>query len=463
MASVTALRNVLTVCNPDDGSVVGELPVSDAADADRALSRGVAALGRPLLPAHERARILSDVADRVARDAESHAVLIATEGVKTIREARGEARRAADTLRLSAEEAKRIAGGVLAMDQAPSGEGRTGWWSSRPAGLVVAITPYNDPLNLVAHKLGPAFAVGAPVIVKPHPQTPFSALRLVEHFHAAGAPDDMIQILVGGGDLGEQLVADSRPRVISFTGGRQAGAAIARKAGIKRLALELGGVGTVAVAGDADLDRTAACIHSGAFWAAGQNCVHAQRIIVQEKLARALTERLVALAKGMTLGPKLDDATDMGPMVDRVAATRVTQAIAAARQDGAQLLVGGEADGTRVQPTWLAGLPGDHPLNTHEIFGPVATLETVADDAALLDRLGGAADAIHAALFTGSLGLAMAAHERVNAAALIVNDSTDFRIDAMPFGGIGAAGLGREGIADAVAELCEKKLMVLRA
>ncbi|BBE35615.1 putative aldehyde-dehydrogenase-like protein y4uC [Sphingosinicella microcystinivorans] len=463
MVSVLAVDDMLTVLNPDDGSVVGEVPLSSAADAERALSAGMAALRRPLLPAHERARILNDVADRVARDQEAHAVLIATEGVKTIHEARGEALRAAETLRLSAQEAKRLAGGTVAMDQAPSGAGRTGWWVCRPAGLVVAITPYNDPLNLVAHKLGPAFAVGAPVILKPHPQTPYSALRLVEHFHAAGAPADMIQILIGGGDLGDRLVVDSRPRVISFTGGRQAGGAIARRAGIKRLALELGGVGTVAVAADADLDRAAACIHSGAFWAAGQNCVHAQRIIVDDRMAGPLTERLIALTKAMSLGPKLDDATDMGPMVDKAAATRVAAAIADARQAGARLLIGGEAHGTHVQPTWLAGLSTDHPLMTHEIFGPVATLETVPDDAALLDRLGGAADAIHAGLFTGSLGLTMAAHERVNAAALIVNDSTDFRIDAMPFGGIGAAGLGREGVADAVSELTEKKLMVLRA
>lgn len=464
MSDVVAVaqRDVIIVRDPDDDSVIGEVKVTSAAEIERALAMAVDALKAPPLPAHQRSKILSDVAARVEARADEHAVLIATEGIKTIREARREVARCIETLRLSAEEAKRIGGAVVPFDQAGGGVDRIGWWQLRPAGIVLAITPYNDPLNLVAHKLGPAFALGAPVILKPHPQTPFSARRLVQHFWEAGAPENAVQIVFGGGEQGAMLVADRRPRIVSFTGGRAAGAAIAARLGLKRLLAELGGVGVVAVAADADLDVAADAIHSGAFWAAGQNCVHAQRIVVDAAVASELRERLIALAGRMRMGPKRDEATDLGPVVDPVAARRVMLEIQQARADGAQVLSGGWSEGTRIAPTWLDGLPPEHRLLREEIFGPVATLEIANDTQQLLQRLAEAGDAIHAAIFTRSLETSLSAYGVSNAAALIVNDSTDFRIDAMPFGGVGAAGLGREGIADAIDAMAEKKMYVVR-
>ncbi|MER8492622.1 aldehyde dehydrogenase family protein [Mesorhizobium australicum] len=451
----------LVVCDPDDGCFVGEIPLTSTSDVGRILDTGHRAT-RDRPPAiHERVRILTEVANRVAAEAESHAQLIACEGVKTIREARAEVGRAIETLRLSAEEAKRNGGSVIPFDQVPVGEGRIGWWANRPAGLVVAITPYNDPLNLVAHKLGPAYAAGCPVIIKPHPQTPFSAVRLVEHFLASGMKEDRIQIVIGGADMGNLLVADRRPRIVSFTGGRTAGEHIAHQAGVKQLLLELGGVGIVAVAADADVEAAAHSISSGAFWAAGQNCVRAQRIIADDTVVGELTERLVARAALIRQGRKTDEKTDIGPLVNAALANSLGRSVVSMKQVGATVLCGGDIDGARMRPTWVSGLPPRDPLLGHELFGPVATIETARDNSDLLDQIQDGSDAIHAAIFTQSITLATAAFERANAAAVLINDSTDFRIDAMPFGGIGAAGLGREGVADAIGAMSEKKLLII--
>ena len=454
-------KGALVVRDPDDGAVVGEVGIATAAEIERALAIGHAAVRGKRLPAHERSRILAKVAAGVVRESDDYARLIATEGVKTIREAEAEVARCAITLGLAAEEAKRIGGGIVPFDQVASGQGRIGWFGLEPAGLVVAMTPFNDPLNLVAHKLGAAFALGAPIILKPHPQTPFSALRLVDAFHGAGAPAPMIQIVIGGADVGTALVADDRPRIVSFTGGRPTAAVIAKVAGLKTLLMELGGTGVVAVAADADLDRAADAIHSGAFWAAGQNCVHAQRIIADTRIVGGLRDRLALRAGAMTLGCKRDPATDMGPLVDVAAVRRMREFVLAAKAEGGRTLTGGDGHGTHFLPTWVDGVPSGHRLLRQEIFGPISTIEVAADDGHLLHLLASAGDAIHAAIFTGAIDTAMTAYRVANAGALIVNDSTDFRIDAMPFGGSGMAGLGREGIADAVQAMAEKKLFIL--
>ncbi|QJU56953.1 aldehyde dehydrogenase family protein [Sphingomonas sp. AP4-R1] len=451
----------LIVRDPDDGAIVGELAITPSSQIEQALETASEAGRRTPPPAHARARILETVAGTVEAEAEIYARLIATEGIKTIREARMEVRRCVVTLRLGAEEARRIGGGVVPFDQAPAGEDRQGWYQLVPAGPVLAITPFNDPLNLVAHKLAPAMALGAPVILKPHPQTPFSALRLHRAFLDAGAEPQRMQIVIGHGDAGAAMVKDGRIRVVSFTGGRQAGAAVAATAGLKRLLMELGGVGVVAVDEGVDLDAVADAIDSGAFFAAGQNCVHAQRIIAHRAVATGLRDRLVERAAKRCTGPKLDPATDVGPIVDDSAADHVMAMIAAAR-DGGTVLTGGTRSGRHIAPTWIELDAPTHFLASAEIFGPVATLETADGRDDLLDRIAAAPDAINVAIFTPSLNTALAVRERARAAAVIVNDSTDFRIDAMPFGGTGGAGLGREGVADAIEAMAEKRLFVLR-
>lgn len=298
-----------------------------------------------------------------------------------------------------------------------------GWWKLQPAGLVAALTPYNDPLNLVAHKLGPAFALGAPVVLQPHPQTPFSALKLVEHFWEAGAPETAVQIVFGGAELGAMLVADRRPRIVSFTGGRVAGAAIAARLGLKRLLAELGGAGVVAVAADADLEAAAADVHSGAFWAAGQNCVHAQRIIVDARVAPELRDRLTALAKCDANGTEArddDGSRAAGGSLVRTQRHDEDRSGARGRRECADWRLGREQPSRANLARWTAGgaqtVAGGNLWAGRDVGGRRRTRD-------LLHRLSLASDAIHAAISTSSLDISLTAYGVANAAALVVCSS----------------------------------------
>jgi len=454
--------DTLTVRDPENGEIVGEVTVADESAIERALSTADVAARRAPLPAFERSAILLRVMEQVRRDRLAFAELIAHEGIKTIREAEREVARCAETLRLSAEEARRIGGEVIPMDQVAAGVGKLGLTTRRPAGIVVAITPFNDPLNLLAHKIGPAVALGAPVILKPHPQTPLSAARLQAAFREAGLPPDLLQTVNGGPAAGARLVEDPRPRVVSFTGGRVAGNSIGRHAGLKKLMLEMGGVSSVVVAADADLEGTARSLHAAAFWAAGQNCLHAQRVIVDRAIEPDLTARLLALTETMRLGPKREPATDMGCLVDESAVQRILKLMHQGLDAGAELLSGGTADGTRFAPTWLRTTKAGNPLTTDEVFGPVTLIEPVDDFDDAVKRIRAAPPALHVAVFTESLARALAIYEAANAATVLVNESTDFRIDAMPFGGVGAAGLEREGVRHAIEAMAETRLLILQ-
>lgn len=463
-----APRDVIVVQDPEDGTVVGEVLATDASAVEAILETGARTARARLLPAHRRAAILETVARQIEADPEPWAKRIALEGIKTIREARIEVGRCANTLRLSAEEAKHQEGAIVPMDQVPAGEGRLGLEMRRPAGLILAITPFNDPLNLVAHKLGPAIAVGAPIILKPASATPLSAQALCEALWQAGLPDEWLQLAHGGRNLGDALVSDSRPRLISFTGGREGGMAIARSAGRggpRRLAMELGGVGVTIVDEDTDIETAAAAINSGAFWAAGQNCVHTQRVIVVEAVADALEDRLVSLAESLRLEHKLSETSDMGPLINKRSAERLNRLLSRCKDEGAAQLCGGGPSGTRMPPTWLRapqyGTASAHCMAIEEAFGPLAVLERASDFDDALGRLAAAGDAINASLFTQRLDRAFAAFEASHTGTVIINDSTDFRIDAMPFGGPGNAGLGREGVSSAAAAMTESHLAVI--
>jgi glyceraldehyde-3-phosphate dehydrogenase (NADP+) len=453
----------LTICDPDDGSVVAELPVTTDVALDEAVENSATAFAQNRMPPlHERIAILHAVAQAVSDDVDDYANCIAREGIKTIREANKEARRCIETLRIAAQEAARLEGRQVPFSANASTVDRKGFYEYRAAGVVVAITPFNDPLNLVAHKLAPAFAVGAPVIIKPHPATPLSALKLVQAFHDAGAPRDTVQCVIGGSETGQKLVADNRVRIISFTGSQAAGYAISRAAGFKKLLLELGGVGVIAVTADANVEQAAQAIHNGAFWAAGQNCVHAQRVIAEQSVAQPLIDRLVELTGSMTLTRKLDPASDMGPLLDDAAYRRMDEIIASAKAQNGEVLIGGERAERHFLPTWIRLAGANCQLTSQEIFGPISTIENAANDRELLRTMSCAQSAIHQAIFTNRMDLILDSFATTPSAALIVNDSTDFRIDAMPFGGSGSAGIGREGVADAMIELTEKKLLVLR-
>jgi glyceraldehyde-3-phosphate dehydrogenase (NADP+) len=454
-------KNMLPVSDPENGRLLAKVPSADAADVERVLrcadrlretARG--------LPTHRRIAILRRAANLIEDDAEGFAQTIACEGIKTIREARLEVQRAVETLRLCAEEARRLSGETILFDQRPGSEARSGYALREPIGIVLAITPFNDPLNLVIHKVGPAIAAGNCVILKPHEATPLSALRLAGVLEAAGVPPGMLQVITGlGHKIGDQLVADKRVRMVSFTGGRSVGERVQRVAGLKRTALELGGNCATIVLADADLEQAVARCVSGAFWAAGQNCLHVQRIFVAREFHAAFRSQLVARTLEHRFGPKLDETMDMGCLINEGSAARLEDQVTSAVQSGAQVLAGGTRQGTLFAPTLMENVPACHPLAVDEAFGPVTVVSAVFD----LDEAIAAANAVdyglHAAIFTRDLRSAHNAIERLEAGAVIVNDSTDYRIDAMPFGGTKGSGLGREGVRSTLLEMSEPKVV----
>ena len=452
---------VIEVRNPEDGSLVDTVPRADAADMERAVGHAVAgARAARAMPTHERMRVLHAAADTLRERHEEFARTIATEGIKTIREARGEVTRCIDTLRISAEEARRLHGETIPFDQRPGSEGRMGWWRPDPVGIVGAITPFNDPLNLVAHKLGPALAAGNAVVLKPDSRTPLSGLALAKALHDAGLPEGVLQAVTGpGGEVGNALVRDPRVRMISFTGGRVTGERIAREAGLKKLAMELGSNAPALVMEDADLDLAVEACVSGAFAAAGQNCLHVQRVLVHDALYDAFEARFVAGAEAIRTGPKLSEETDMGPMIDEQAARRVEKLVLDAQRAGARILAGGTRDGAIMAPTVVADVPEDHELALDEVYGPVTLLQRFVDPTAAVERANAVDYGLQAGVFTRDGRTAFELADALHYGGVMINDSSDYRIDAMPFGGFKGSGLGREGVPFAVQEMTEPKLV----
>lgn len=451
----------MPVINPWSGAALGAVACADAGHVERAVAsakRGAEAMRA--LPTGERSRVLHAAASALAGEAERFAAAITAETGKPIRSARREVQRAVNTLRLSAEEAVRLAGETIAFDSFPGGEARSGHYVYEPVGVIAAITPFNDPLNLVCHKLGPAFAAGNAAVLKPAEQAPLVAIMLARLLLAAGLPAEALNLLTGrGSDFGDALTGHADVAMVSFTGGARVGEAICRAAGIKRLAMELGGNGPVIVMDDADIEKAVAACVSGAFGAAGQNCIGVQRIYVQETVYDAFADALVAATGRLRVGDPMDGETDIGPMIGGAEAERIIAWTVEAVARGATLLAGGERAGTLVRPTVLANVPEDAPVACRETFGPVVSLFRFRDLDAAIDAANAADQAIHAAIFTTSLRTARHAARRLRAAGVMVNDSTDYRLDAMPFGGAGRGNMGREGVRYAAREMSQTKVI----
>ena len=449
----------IAVLNPEDNSLVGKVPNMRLEQVQAMLDRAVEA--QPVaaaVPAHQRMAILNQVATALAAQAEDFARLIAQEGIKTIREARKEVSRCVDTLRLSAEEARRINGETIAFDQAPGSENRFGYYQRKPLGVIVAITPFNDPLNLVAHKIGPAIAAGNCVILKPHSETPLVAQRLVQLFADTNLPPGIVQIVTGrGAEVGDTLVTDHRVRMLSFTGGRPVGEHIQQQAGLKKIALELGSNCPAIIMPDAAMEAAIEATVSGAFWAAGQNCLHVQRILIHQSCYQAFSERFVAKASAIKMGAKLDEQTDMGPLINARAADKVEALVNEAVAEGASLLCGGKRQGNFYSPTVLANVPDHCAIAQEEIFGPVTLLYSFDTQQEAIARANNVDYGLQAGVFTQNLDTAFAIANALDCGGVIINDSSDYRIDAMPFGGVKGSGLGREGVAHAVQEMTEAK------
>jgi len=451
----------IEVIHPYDGSLVDTVPRGRPEDVDAALSaaeRGYEISRR--LPAHERIAILQRTARIMESRSEELAITIASEGSQTIREARKEAARAINTITISAEEARRIDGETIPFDSAPGSENRVGYYYRFPIGIIAAITPFNDPLNLVAHKLGPAIAGGNSVVCKPATVTPLSALKLGECLLEAGLPGEILSIVTGyGSEIGDALVCDPRPRMVSFTGGVEAGERISARAGLKKIGMELGSNSPVIVLADCDLDLAMESCVSGAFWAAGQNCIGVQRVYVESSVYGAYRDAFVARARSYRLGPQLSEDTDMGAMIHEDEARRVIEWVEEATRGGAQLLCGGTREGNRVPPTVMERMPSGARLDCQEVFGPVVSLYEVESLEEAVRRANAVDYGLHGAIFTRDLDKAFWAVREMQVGGIVVNDSTDYRVDLMPFGGVKKSGLGREGIRFALQEMTEPKMV----
>ncbi|HEX7022262.1 MAG TPA: aldehyde dehydrogenase family protein, partial [Trueperaceae bacterium] len=445
----------------EDGRLRDTVPKSCRQDMKAAVGAAVAAAERARhMSAHERMSVLLRASEILECELEDFARTIATEGIKTIREARKEVARAAVTLRLSSEEARRLAGETVPFDQMPGSEGRVGYYLPEPVGVIGAITPFNDPLNLVAHKVGPALAAGNAVVLKPDSKTPLSALKLARALQQAGLPDNLLQVVTGNGsEVGNALVEDERVGMISFTGGRATGEAIIRRGGLKKFSMELGSNAPVLIMNDADLDAAVPANVSGAYWAAGQNCLHVQRLLVQEETYDEFKARFVAGANARVVGPKLDEATDMGPLISEEHARKVEAMVDEALAAGATLLAGGTRRGSYYAPTVLEGVPEHCSLAREEVYGPVSVLSSFSNLQEAVRQANAVEYGLQAAIFTRDLATAFAAVKGLRYGGVMVNDSTDYRIDAMPFGGVKGSGLGREGVRFAVQEMTEPKLV----
>jgi acyl-CoA reductase-like NAD-dependent aldehyde dehydrogenase len=458
----TATDKWIEVRSPYSGEVVGRAPRSGADDARRAVDTAADALGNPL-PAHERAAILDRVAGLLRERHEDMARTICAEAGKPIRTARVEASRAVSTYTFAAVEARKLAGDVVPMEASEAGEGKIAFTLRRPVGVVGAISPFNFPCNLVAHKLAPALAAGCPVVLKPASQTPLSALLLAELEQEAGLPDGWLTVLVGpSGEIGDVLVEDERVRLITFTGSSGVGWGIAERAARKRVRLELGNSTPVIVAADADLDLAAAKLAANAFSFAGQSCISVQRIYVERSAVDGFLERFLPKVEALVVGDPADEETDVGPVIDADARTRIAEWVEEAEAAGARLLAGDIASDP-LGPIVLGEAPETARVVCDEVFGPVCVVNAVdsLDDA--YERANGTEYGLQAGIFTGSIATALAAAQALEFGGVTVNEAPTYRADQMPYGGVKGSGNTKEGPAYTIREMTEERLVVLQA
>ncbi len=453
----------IPVINPYDNTVVDTVPRADADDVERALAtavRGAQVMRR--LTGYQRAQILRKAADLVMQRAEDLARTITLEEGKIIAESRIEVARGAEILTLSAEEAKRLGGEVVPLDGAPGVTKQFGFTIRVPCGVVVAISPFNFPLHLVAHKVGPALAAGNSVIVKPATDTPLSALKLVEVLLEAGIPAEGIQCLTGsGGEVGEKLVADARVRKITFTGSRDVGERICKVAGLKKVTMELGSNSPVIIMPDADMEKVATAVAATGYANAGQVCISAQRVIPLRPIYKEFLEALKSKVAAITTGNPLHEGVKMGPMVRESDAKRVEAWVREAVESGARLVTGGERRGAIYAPTVLADVTPEMRVSRSELFGPAVAVTpagTIDEAIALANDTN---YGLSAAAFTQNLDWAMRFAREVDSGNIHINWGPQWRVDLMPYGGLKESGFGKEGPKYAVQEMTELKMVVM--
>jgi acyl-CoA reductase-like NAD-dependent aldehyde dehydrogenase len=453
---------LVDVRSPYDQTLIAQVFQGTREHADAAIAAAVKAFGTTRrLPAFERQRVLRRVAQGIHERRDEFVRTIAHEAGKPLRASRIEVERAVFTFNIAAEESTRIYGEYLPLDWLESTVGRWSIVRRFPVGPVAGITPFNFPLNLVAHKIAPAIAVGCSMVLKPAPQTPLSALLLAEVVQAAGWPDGGLNVVPLSNDDASVLVSDDRIKLISFTGSAPVGWSIKRNAGKKKVLLELGGNAAVIVHSDADISYAAERCVTGAFSYAGQSCISVQRILVERSVHGKFSELLLEGVAKLRMGDPLSEQTDVGPLIRESDAARAADWVQEAVRGGARILAGGQRRGSMLEPTVLTGTKPEMKVNCQEVFGPVVTVEPYDDFDSALRQVNSSPFGLQAGIFTRDVKLLFQAYEELELGGLIAGDVPTFRVDHMPYGGIKDSGIGREGLRYVIEEMTEPKLLVM--
>ena len=452
------------VRSPFDGRTIDTVPVATVQDAQAALDRAeIGAHLQRTTPAHVRVDILLRAAALADERAEDIAQTISAETGKPITEARGEASRSGNIIRLAAYEGSQLYGSTLPLDaNAGTGLDKIGFTLRQPVGIVVAITPFNYPALLVLHKIAPALAAGNAVVLKPARATPLTALKLAQCFVDAGLPPEALSVITGpGSSLGDVLVTDPRVRKVSFTGSTSIGTRISSIAGVKKLSLELGASCPVIILPDADIELASTAVAAGGYVNAGQVCISVQRVIVDRRVERDFLDALVPKVEAIAIGNPKEEGTRLGSLISEEEASRVHTSILEARHSGARVLTGGERDGAVVTPAVVAGVDPRSPLSRNELFGPAVAVSSAQDMESAIAMANDNEYGLGAGIFTNDVAGAVQAMRQIDAGNIHINWSPLWRADLMPYGGLKGSGIGKEGVRSAVQEMTEEKTVVL--
>ncbi|HWO97926.1 MAG TPA: aldehyde dehydrogenase family protein [Bacillus sp. (in: firmicutes)] len=455
-------RHYIPLTSPYSEEVIAVIPSANEKEVNEAIEASYGAreiMAR--MPAHQRASILERLVDLLEQRSEEAATIIAMEAAKPITTARDEVARTIQTYKFAAEEAKRIHGETVPLDAAPGGENRVAYTVREPIGVIGAITPFNFPMNLVAHKVGPAIASGNTIILKPASQTPLSSYFLAELLQEAGLPAGALNVITGAGRVvGDQLVADERIAAITFTGSPAVGIGIRNKAGLKRVTLELGSNAVVIIDRGVDVDKIIARCVKGAFSFQGQVCISLQRIYIHESLYEVFVEKFVEATKQLQVGDPLDSKTDVSALISKGDVQRTLDWIHEAKQNGATVAAGGTAKGNILLPTVLLDADASLKVSCQEVFAPIVLINKVQNVEEAIEQVNDSRYGLQAGVYTENIHTALFAAEKLHVGGVMINDIPTFRVDNMPYGGVKESGTGREGIKYAVEEMTELKLVV---
>ncbi|WP_404322718.1 aldehyde dehydrogenase family protein [Cytobacillus firmus] len=449
--------------SPYCGEEIAEIPQATEEETDLAIEAAYQARSKMAdMPSHQRAGILEKLASLLEQHSEEAAKIIAQEAAKPITTAKGEIARTVQTFKFAAEEAKRINGETISMDAAPGGEGRVAYTVREPLGVIGAITPFNFPMNLVAHKVGPAIASGNTVVLKPAGQTPLSAYFLAELLEEAGLPEGAFNVVTGSGSVvGEKLVKDDRVKKISFTGSPEVGIGIRNKAGLKHVTLELGSNAALIVDKDVDIDKIIPRCVTGAYAFQGQVCISLQRVYVHGDIYDRFVEKFVEAASKLKVGDPLNPETDISALIAPKEVKRTLEWIEEAKHNGAKVALGGSSEGHALKPTVLLDVEPASKVSCQEVFAPIVLINKVESVEEAIELVNDSRYGLQAGVFTDNIRTAMDAVKKLHVGGVLVNDIPTFRVDHMPYGGVKESGVGREGIKYAIDEMTEMKLVII--